>query len=108
MELYSLKPIPEDIYKRSVDSDVLDKDNIGRIGVYRGVLAFVNPDERVYISWYTPDKQELLETKGYKMEGRLPIKVPHAMPDPKERIWLLKNLPEPDEEELFSVNENAE
>ncbi|MEA1996679.1 MAG: hypothetical protein U9N45_03535, partial [Gemmatimonadota bacterium] len=108
MEAFSLKQIPEDIYDRSADSGTLDSENIGRLGIYRGVLAFINPDKRVFVSWYTPDKQETLEECGYNTDGRLPIKVPYAMPETVQREWLMKNLPEPDEEELISVDENAE
>jgi hypothetical protein len=107
IEKFSLKPIPASILERSADSGQLDPNNIGRLGIYRGVLAFVQPDERVIVSWYTPDKQEALENCGYKLEGRIPIKVPYAMPDPIQRQWLLGNLPEPDDEEQISVEENA-
>jgi len=108
MEKFSLKPVPDSILDRSVDSSQLDPGNIGRLGVYRGVLAFVQPDERVFVSWYTPDKQEALENCGYKLEGRITIKVPYAMAEPKQRQWLLDNLPDPDDEEQISVEENAE
>jgi len=108
LEKYSLKHVPDSILGRSADSGKLDPNNIGRLGIYRGVLAFVQPDERVFVSWYTPDKQEALEDCGYKLEGRITIKVPYAMPDPDQRQWLVENLPEPDDEEQISVNENAE
>lgn len=108
MEKFSLKHVPDSILERSKDSGQLDPNNIGRLGIYRGVLAFVQPDERIIVSWYTPDKQETLENCGYKLKGRIPIKVPHAMPDPSQRRWLLDNLPKPDDEEKISVEENAE
>ncbi|HUU29456.1 MAG TPA: hypothetical protein VM123_16765 [archaeon] len=106
MEKFSLKPVPEQIFERSADSGTRDPNNIGRLGLFRGVMAFVNPDERVFVTWYTPDKQETLEGCGYKMEGRLPIKVPYAMQDPSQRSWLMENLPGPDDEENISVDEN--
>ena len=108
MEKYSLEHVPDNILERSADSGQLDGDNIGRLGIYRGVLAFVQPDERVFVSWYTPDKQEALEDCGYKEAGRIPIKVPHAMPEPDQRQWLVQNLPEPDDEEQISADENEE
>ena len=108
MEKFKLTPAPENILQRSVDSRMTEPENVGRLGVYRGVLAFVLPDERVLVSWYTPQKQEALEDCGYKLEGRLPIKVPYAMPDSAQRKWLIENLPEPDEEEAISMEENAE
>jgi len=108
IEKFSLKPVPDSILERSADSAQPDPGNIGRLGVYRGVLAFVQPDERVFVSWYTPDKQEALENCGYKLEGRITIKVPYAMPDSNQRQWLLDNLPDPDDEEQISVEENAE
>jgi len=108
MEKYQLEPVPEAILKRSADSGSTEPENIGRLGVYRGVFAFVLPSERVMISWYTPQKQEALEECGYKMEGRLPIKVPYAMPDSAQRKWLVGHLPKPDQEEEISVEENAE
>jgi hypothetical protein len=106
MKKFSLKPVPEQIFERSADSGTRDPNNIGRLGLFRGVMAFVNPDERVFVTWYTPDKQETLEDCGYKMEGRLPIKVPYAMQDPSQRSWLMENLPGPDDEEKISVDEN--
>ena len=72
------------------------------------MMAYVNPDEKVYVTWYTPDKQELIEEHGYRLDGRMPIKVPYAMPDPMQRMWLIKNLPKPDDEEQFSFDENSE
>lgn len=103
---FSLKPVPDKIIERSADSGTRDPKNIGRLGIYRGVLAFVSPDERVYVTWYTGDKQESLEDCGYRLEGRLPIKVPYAMPDPEQRKWLMEKLPAPDDDESISVNEN--
>ena len=108
MEKFGLKPLTEEVTDRSADSGFLDPDNIGRIGIYRGVMAFVMADERVMITWYTPEKQDQLEKCGFSAEGRMPIKVPYAMPDPEQRMWLLENLPEPDEEEEISVEENEE
>ena len=108
LEKFSLKPVEQDLLERFADSGESDSNNIGRLGIYRGVFAFVGPDERVLVGWYTPDKQEALEECGYKLAGRLPIKVPYAMPDPEQRRWLRENLPEPDEEEAISVEENAE
>ena len=84
-----------------------DGKNIGRLGVYNGVLAFVQPDESTFVTWLTDEKQEILEDCGYKLEGYMPIKVPYAMPDDEQRQWLQYNLPEPDEEEQLSVDKNA-
>ncbi len=108
MEKHGLKPLPEEVSDRSADSGSLDPENIGRIGIYRGVMAFVMADERVMVTWYTPEKQEQLELCGFTAEGRLPIKVPYAMPESGQRSWLMENLPEPDEEEEISVEENEE
>ena len=108
MEKLQLRAIPENISKRGMDSGKTDPKNIGRIGVFRGVMAWVAPDERVYVSWYTPNKQEDLEECGYKLEGYMPIKVPYAMADMKQRRWLMENLPEADDDEQISVDENGE
>ncbi len=108
MERHGLKPVPDEVSERSADSGFMEPENVGRIGIYRGVLAFVMADERVMVTWYTPEKQEQLEQSGFTAEGRLPIKVPYAMPDPQQRLWLMENLPEPDEEEEISVEENDE
>ncbi|MBW7997013.1 MAG: hypothetical protein FVQ81_10695 [Candidatus Glassbacteria bacterium] len=106
MEKHGLQPVPETLSDRTADTGFSDPENVGRIGTYRGVMAFVLPDERVMVTWYTPEKQELLEANGYSLEGRMPIKVPFAMPDPKQRMWLVDHLPDPDEEETFSMEEN--
>lgn len=108
MAKFKLKTVPEKIQKRGVDSGKTDPKNIGRLGEFRGVLAWVAPDERVFIAWYTTEKQEALEDCGYKLEGYMPIKVPYAMADIRQRRWLLEHLPEPDDEEQISVDENAE
>ncbi|MCE5271828.1 hypothetical protein LLH00_11155 [bacterium] len=108
IEKLGLKEIPEEITKRAFDSGSRDAKNVGRLGIFRGVLAWVGPDERVFITWYTPDKQETLEDCGYKLEGYMPIKVPHATAELKERRWLLEKLPEANEDEKISVDENAE
>jgi hypothetical protein len=108
MEKHGLKPLPDEVSDRSADSGFTDAENIGRIGIFRGVMAFVVADERVMVTWYTPDKQDQLEKCGFTAEGRLPIKVPYAMRDPQQREWLMNNLPETDEEEEISVEENDE
>ena len=107
MEKFSLKPVPDSILERSADSGHLDPNNIGRLGIFRGVLAFVMPDERTFVAWFTEEKQEKLENCGYKLEGYMPIKVPYAVAEESQRQWLLDNLHEPDEEEELSVQENA-
>ena len=107
MEKHKLKELPSSLYDRSADSAKKDKGNIGRIGIFRGVLAFVCPDERVFVTWFTPEKQQILEDCGYKEEGYMPIKVPYAMQDKDQRGWLIENLPEADEDEEFSLTENA-
>ena len=106
MEKFKLNELPGSLLDRSADSGKKDKENIGRLGVFRGVMAFVCPDERVFVTWFTPDKQQALEDCGYKEEGYMPIKVPYAMQDSEQRDWLIENLPEADEEEEFSVSEN--
>ena len=108
MEKHGLKPLPAEVTDRSADSGFTDPENVGRIGIYRGVLGFVGADERVMVSWYTPDKQDQLEQSGFTAEGRLPIKVPYAMSDSQQQMWLVDHLPEPDEEEEISVEENNE
>ena len=108
MEKHGLKPLPDEVSDRSADSGFTDAENIGRIGIFRGVMAFVVADERVMVTWYTPDKQDQLEKWGVTAEGRLPIKGPYAMRDPQQREWLMNNLPETDEEEEISVEENDE
>ncbi len=108
MEKLGLKALPEGITARAADSGLRDPRNVGRLGIYRGVLAVVAPDERVFVTWYTPDKQEALEELGYRLEGRLPIKVPSAMPNPQQRQWLLAHLPDANEDEALSVEENGE
>ncbi|MBN2288327.1 MAG: hypothetical protein JXQ83_03270 [Candidatus Glassbacteria bacterium] len=107
MEKFSLTQLPEELLERSADSGHRDPKNIGRLGIFRGVLAFVRPDEKTYVTWYTEEKQETLEDCGYKQEGYMPIKVPYAMQDETQRQWLLVSLPEPDEEEKLSEEENA-
>lgn len=108
IEKFGLKEIPEQITKRAADSGQKDGKNVGRLGIFRGVLAWVAPDERVQVTWYTPEKQETLEECGYKLEGYMPIKVPHAVADIKERRWLMENLPNANDDEQISVDENAE
>jgi len=108
IEKLGLKEVPAEIAKRAIDSGSRDAKNVGRLGIFRGVLAWVGPDDRVFITWYAPEKQETLEDCGYKLEGYMPIKVPHATSELKERRWLLEKLPEPNEEEQISVDENAE
>ncbi len=108
IEKFGLKEIPEQISKRAADSGQKDGRNVGRLGIFRGVLAWVAPDERVHVTWYTPEKQEALEECGYKLEGYMPIKVPHAVADAKERRWLMESLPKANDEEQISVDENAE
>ena len=107
MEKFSLEAIPESLLERSVDSGHRDPENIGRLGIFRGVLAFVQPDKRTFVTWYTEEKQETLEDCGYKLEGYMPIKVPYAQAEESQRQWLLEYLPEPDEEEKISMEENA-
>ncbi len=107
MEKFSLEPIPDSLLERSADSGHRDPENIGRIGIFRGVLAFVQPDERTFVTWYTEEKQEKLEDCGYQLEGYMPIKVPYAMAEKSQRQWLLEYLPEPDGEEKISMEENA-
>jgi len=107
MEKFSLRRLPDSLIERSADSGHRDPDNIGRLGHFRGVLAFVQPDERTYVTWYSEEKEEILEECGYKLEGYMPIKVPYAMPEADQHKWLLDNLPSPDEEEEPSLEENA-
>jgi hypothetical protein len=108
MEKHGLTEVPDSILERSADTAHRDPQNIGRLGIFRGVLAFVLPDDRTLVTWFTEEKQEILEECGYKLEGYMPIKVPYAIAEAVQRQWLLENLPEADEEEELSVEENAE